>query len=65
MFQAIVPKLSDARKLSCNLPKIQRKWPNLKLFCQKDANRKVNSEDLDQQSDLGLHCLPRPICPKI
>ena len=30
----------------------------------------ANSEDPDQtapleeQSDLGLHCLPRPICPK-
>ena len=36
------------------------------VFRQKDANGIANSEDPDQtaQSDLGLHCLPRPICPK-
>ena len=54
-----VPKFSDARKLCCNLPKIQTKRPNLRVFCQNDANGIANSED-----DLGLHCLPRPICPK-
>ena len=62
-----VPKFSDARKHYCNLPKIQEKRPNLRIFCQKDANGIANSsEDPDQteQSDLGLHCLPRPICPK-
>ena len=60
-----VPKFSDAKKLCCNLPKILTKRPNLKVFCQNDANGIANSEDPDQQSDLGLHCLPRPICPKI
>ena len=59
-----VPKFSDARKLRSNLPKIQTKRPNLSLFSQKDSNGKANSEDLEEQSDLGLHCLPRPICPK-
>ena len=31
-----------------------------------DANGMANSVDPVQteQSDLGLHCLPRPICPK-
>ena len=45
--------------------------PNLRVFHQKDANGKANSEGPDQtaprlskdileeQSDLGLHCLPR------
>ena len=47
-------------KLRCNLPKIQTKGPNLKIFCQKHANGIAKSED----TDLGLHCLPRPICPK-
>ena len=29
------------------------------------ADGMANSVDPDQeQSDLGLHCLPRPICPK-
>ena len=64
-----VPKFSDARKLCCNLPKIQTKSPNLRGFCQKDANGIANSEDPDQlfleeQFDLGLHCLPGPICLK-
>ena len=32
----------------------------------KDADGMANSVDPDQtaQSDLGLHCLPRPVCPK-
>ena len=42
-----VPKFSDARKLRCNLPKIQTKRPNLKVFRQKDANGIGNSEDPD------------------
>ena len=53
----------------CNLSKIQTKRPNLKVFRQKDADEMADSEDPDQtaleeQSDLGRHCLPRPICPK-
>ena len=33
----------------------------------KDADRITNREDTDQteQSDLGLHCLLKPICPNI
>ena len=53
-----VPKFSGARKLCCNLPKIQEKRPNLWVFHQKDVN------GIEEQSDLGLHCLPRPICLK-
>ena len=48
-----VPKFSDARKLCCNSPKIQRKRPNLKVFCQKYANEIANSEDPDQTAPLG------------
>ena len=33
-----VPEFSDASKLCCNLPKIQTKWPNCSVLCQKDAN---------------------------
>ena len=57
------PKFSQARKLCCNLPKIQTKRPNLRVFCQKDANGIANSEDPDQTA-VGLHCLPIHICPK-
>ena len=48
-----VPKFSDARKLCCNLPKIQEKRPNLRVFGQKDADGIANSEDPDQTAPLG------------
>ena len=48
-----VPKFLDARKLCCNLPKIQTKSPNLRVFCKKDANELANSEDPDQTAPLG------------
>ena len=48
-----VPKFSDARKLCCNLPKIQTKRPNLGIFHQKVANGIANSEDPDQTAPLG------------
>ena len=51
-----IPKFADARKLCCNLPKIQTKRPNLKVFCQKHANGIANSEDPDQTSPLGAVC---------
>ena len=63
-----VPKFLDTRNFALIYLKIQTKRPKLKVFCPKLANGIANSEDPDQtapQSDLGLHCLPRPICPKI
>ena len=48
-----IPKFLDARKLCCNLPKIQTKRPNLRVFHQKDANGIANSEDPDQTAPLG------------
>ena len=48
-----VPKFSDARKICCNLTKMQTKRPNLSVFHQKDANRIANSEDPDQTAPLG------------
>ena len=48
-----VPKFSDARKLCCNLLKIQTKSPNLRVFSQEDANGIANSEDPDQTAPLG------------
>ena len=46
--------------------KFKQRSPNLRVFCQNDANGIANSDDPDQTaplSDLGLYCLPRPICP--
>ena len=48
-----VPKFSDASKLCCNLPKIQKKNPNLRVFSQEDANGIAYSEDADQTAPLG------------
>ena len=47
------PKFSNARKLSCNTPKIQIKGPNLRAFLQKDSNGIANSEDPDQTAPPG------------
>ena len=44
---------SNARKLCCNLPKIQTKRPNSRVFHQKDANEIANSEDPDQTAPPG------------
>ena len=48
-----VPKFWDARHLCCNLPKIQTKRPNLRVFCQNDTNGIANSEDPDQTAPVG------------
>ena len=39
--------------LGCNLHKVQTKMPNLRAFCQKDANGIANSEGPDQTAPLG------------
>ena len=49
-----VPEFSVARKLCCNLPKIQTKSPNLRVFSQKDANGIANSENPDQTAPLVI-----------
>ena len=47
-----VPKFSDARKLCCNLSKIQTNKLNFRVFHQKDADGIANSEDHDQTAPL-------------
>ena len=48
-----VPKFSDPLKLCCNLPKIQTKWPKLRVLHQSNANGIANSEDPDQTAPRG------------
>ena len=48
-----VPKFSDTRNFCCNLPKIQTKRQNFRIFRQKDTNGMANSEDPDQTAPLG------------
>ena len=58
-----------------NYPLIIIKYPPYMFYwnfyyramCPNDADGKANNEGPDQtapQSDLGLLCLPRPVCPK-
>ena len=47
------PKFWDARNVCCNLPRIQTKRPNLKIFCQNGTDGIANSEDPDQTAPLG------------
>ena len=57
-------------KKCCNNPKIETMWLCHKVMSPKDADGMANRVDPDQtapeQSDQGLHCLPRSIsiCPK-
>ena len=57
------PKYSDTQKNCCNHPKSWTRWRFLSVMHPKDAEGIANSVDPDQ-SDLGLHCLSRPVCPK-
>ena len=52
-ISSLVPKFSDAKKLCCNLPKIQTKRPNLRVFCQNDAYGMANGVDPDQTAPRG------------
>ena len=60
-----VPTFSEARKLCCNLPTIQTKSLNLRVFRQKDANGIANSEDRDQTAPLGSLIWVCTVCPSL
>ena len=53
------PKNSDTRKKCCNYPKSLTVWFYDRVMRPKTEDRMTNSVDPDQ-SDLGLHYLPRP-----
>ena len=57
------PKHSDTRNIAVIILKIEQ-WGFIIDMRSKDADRVANSIDPDkEQSDLGLHCSPRPACP--
>ena len=65
------PKYSDTQIICCNHSKIWTMWLYHRVMSPNDAAGMANSVDPDQcrpwseeQCDLGLHCLPRHICPK-
>ena len=60
------PKISDTQKICCNHHKSWTRWLFLRLMHPKpkDAAGIANSVDPEEQSDLGLHCLPRSVCLK-
>ena len=47
------PKFWDTRSFCCNLPKIQTKRQNFRVFRQKDENGIAISEDPDQTAPLA------------
>ena len=58
-------KIWDTSNNCNNCPKNRKVSYNIALMHPKDADGMANSVDPDQtaslkQSDLGLHCLPRP-----
>ena len=59
------PKYSDTPKI-CYHSKILTMWLYHRVMSPNDTDGMTNNVDPDQteQSDLGLHCLPRHICPK-
>ena len=54
------PKYSDTQKICCNHSKIWTMWLYHRVMSPNDADGMANSVD----PDLGLHCLPRPVCQK-
>ena len=50
-------------KIYCNHPKSWTRWCFFRVMHPKYEEGIANSVDPDQTA-LGLHCLPRPVCPK-
>ena len=59
---------SDTRKICCTYSQSRTVWFYERVMRLKDADGMANGVDpdlrLSEQSDLGLHCLPRPARPK-
>ena len=55
----ITVKFLNFRNFCCNLPRIQTKMQNLRVFCQNDANGIANSEDPDQTAPPLSDCSSR------
>ena len=53
-------KDSDSQNICCTHSKIKTRWLHHRVMHSKIADGTANSVD----PDLGLHFLPRPICPK-
>ena len=52
-------KIRTSEKKCCNYPKIGTESFYYRVMGLKDADGMANSDE--EQSDLGLHCLPRPL----
>ena len=64
-----IPKISDTQKFAVITLKVEQDGFTFRVMHPKDTEGIANSVDPDQtapkeQSDLGLHCLLRPVCPK-
>ena len=64
------PKYSNTQKICSNHPKIWNDADGMANIVDPDQTAPLEESDLgirlllQEQSDLGLHCLPRHICPK-
>ena len=63
------PKFSDPQNICCNHSKVWTMWLYHRLMSPNDATEWQTVQTqirllLEERSDLGLHCLPRSICPK-
>ena len=56
-------KIRTPEKFAVITLKFEQGGFTIRVMHPKDVDRVANTEDPDQ-FELGLHCLPRPICPK-
>ena len=63
------PKRSDIWSICCNNLKFEKdgftiEWRTKKMRTDWETMQTQIRSLLQEQSDLGLHCLPRDVCPK-
>ena len=61
-FTVKILKIQTPKKFAVIALKFEQGCFTVRLMHPKDAEVIANS--VDPESDLGLHCLPRPVCPK-
>ena len=61
-----IPKISDPKKSAVITLKVEHDGFTLEYCIQKMQRELQTVKTLirEEQSDLGLHCLPRSVCPK-
>ena len=60
----INPKNLDTQKIAVIILKLEQYHFTTELNGPKDADGITNRVDPGQTAPLGLHCVPKPVCPK-